>query len=55
MASQPNTHGNGGLKNAVDNIGDRLRKKVWVGTLSTVTDGFSDSLKKNIDQRMWTQ
>ncbi|EDR09311.1 alpha,alpha-trehalose-phosphate synthase [Laccaria bicolor S238N-H82] len=52
---EPNTHGNGGLKNAVDSLGDRLRKKVWVGTLGTATDGFSDSLRKNIDQRMWTQ
>ena len=52
---EPNTHENGVLKNAVDNMGDRLCKKVWVGTLRTVTDGFSDSSRKNIDQRMWTQ
>ncbi|KIK01784.1 glycosyltransferase family 20 protein [Laccaria amethystina LaAM-08-1] len=52
---EPNTHGNRGLKNAVDRLGDHLRKKMWVDTLGPATDGFSESLRKNVDQRMWTQ
>ncbi|PPQ70001.1 hypothetical protein CVT24_003776 [Panaeolus cyanescens] len=49
---EPNPHCNGGLKNAVDSVGDRMKKKLWVGTLGTPTDGFSDDLKADIDDRM---
>ncbi|TFK27244.1 hypothetical protein FA15DRAFT_666537 [Coprinopsis marcescibilis] len=46
---------NGGLRNAVDSVGERLRRKVWVGTLGTPTDRFSDDLKKEVDERMLSQ
>ncbi|KAF8153874.1 glycosyltransferase family 20-domain-containing protein [Crassisporium funariophilum] len=52
---EPNGHCNGGLKNAVDSVGDRMRKKMWVGTLGTCTDGFGDDLRKDIDKRMLAQ
>jgi trehalose 6-phosphate synthase/phosphatase len=52
---EPNPHCNGGLKNAVDSVGDRMKKKLWVGTLGTCTDGFGDDLRKDIDTRMLAQ
>lgn len=52
---EPNPHGNGGLKNAVDSIDDRIRKKLWVGTLGTCTDEFGEDLRKDINSRMLAQ
>ena len=43
---------NGGLKNAIESVGDRLRRKLWVGTLGLNTDGFRESLRRNIEWRM---
>ena len=52
---EPNPQGNGGLKNAVDSVDDRMRKKLWVGTLGTCTDEFGEDLRKDIDSRMLAQ
>jgi len=52
---EPNPHCNGGLKNAVNSVNQRMKKKLWVGTLGTFTDGFNDELKKEIDMRMLGQ
>ena len=52
---EPNPQGNGGLKNAVDSVDDRMRKKLWVGTLGTCTDHFGQDLRKDIDSRMLAQ
>ncbi|CCM06307.1 uncharacterized protein FIBRA_08558 [Fibroporia radiculosa] len=49
---ESNPHCNGGLKNAVDSVGSRLRRKLWVGTLGANTDGFRESLKRNMEWRM---
>jgi trehalose 6-phosphate synthase complex regulatory subunit len=50
-----NPRGNGGLRNAVDSVEDRIRKKLWVGTLGTCTDGFGEDLRKDINSRMLAQ
>ncbi|KAJ8489164.1 hypothetical protein ONZ45_g13684 [Pleurotus djamor] len=47
-----NSHCNGGLKNAIESVGSRLRKKVWVGTLGTATDSFSEPLREDMNRRM---
>ncbi|KAJ7456515.1 alpha,alpha-trehalose-phosphate synthase [Mycena latifolia] len=47
-----NGHCNGGLKNAIVSMGDKLKKKVWVGTVGTHTDSFSEPLRRAIDRRM---
>lgn len=52
---EPNPHCNGGLKNAVDSVGQRMKKKLWVGTLGTCTDSYSEPLRKDIDRRMLDQ
>ncbi|KAF8809892.1 alpha,alpha-trehalose-phosphate synthase [Phlegmacium glaucopus] len=52
---EPNPHANGGLKNAVDSVEGRIRKKLWVGTLGTCTDEFEEDLRKDIDSRMLAQ
>ncbi|GLB44271.1 putative trehalose-phosphatase [Lyophyllum shimeji] len=46
---EPNPNCNGGLKNAVDSVGARLKRKLWVGTLGTSTDAFPPSLRAAID------
>ena len=50
-----NPRGNGGLKNAVDSVDDRIRKKLWIGTLGTCTDGFDEDLRQDINSRMLAQ
>ncbi|KAJ7655286.1 alpha,alpha-trehalose-phosphate synthase [Mycena polygramma] len=47
-----NAHCNGGLKNAIVSMGDKLKKKMWVGTVATHTDSFSEPLRRAIDKRM---
>ncbi|KAG5642279.1 hypothetical protein DXG03_003056 [Asterophora parasitica] len=49
---EPNPHCNGGLKNAIDSVSGKLRKKLWVGTLGTSTDSFPPSLRTAIDGQM---
>ena len=48
----PNSHCNGGLKNAIDSIRGRLTQKLWVGTLGSSTDGFGPKMRKSIDKKM---
>ncbi|KAI0339176.1 hypothetical protein BDW22DRAFT_1336814 [Trametopsis cervina] len=52
---ESNPHGNGGLKNAVDSVNYRLKKKLWVGTLGANTDNLKESLKRNMEWRMKDQ
>ena len=52
---ESNPRGNGGLKNAVDSVDDRIRKKLWVGTLGTCTDKFDEDLRKDINSRLLAQ
>ncbi|KAF7310535.1 Alpha,alpha-trehalose-phosphate synthase [Mycena chlorophos] len=47
-----NAHCNGGLHNAVLSMGDKLKKKLWVGALGTHTDCFSEPLRRAVDKRM---
>ncbi len=47
-----NPHSNGGLINAVNSVSDKLRRKLWVGTLGNPTDAFDEETKKNVEKRM---
>ncbi|KAF7306516.1 Alpha,alpha-trehalose-phosphate synthase [Mycena indigotica] len=47
-----NAHCNGGLHNAVVSMGDKLKKKLWVGALGTHTDSFSEPLRQAVDRRL---
>lgn len=49
---ESNPHCNGGLKNAVASVKERLKRKLWVGTLGTSTDKIGDGQRKDIDRRM---
>lgn len=49
---ESNPHCNGGLKNAVASVKDRLKKKLWIGTLGTNTDMLGEALRKDIDKMM---
>jgi trehalose-6-phosphate synthase len=46
---------NGGLKNAVDSVNDKLKEKLWVGTLGTHTDSMGDDSRNYIDLKMYEQ
>ncbi|KAI6134394.1 hypothetical protein EV401DRAFT_2204424 [Pisolithus croceorrhizus] len=48
----PNTHCNGGLKNAVDSAKDRLSWRLWVSTLGSNTYSFGSGMRIIIDKRM---
>jgi trehalose 6-phosphate synthase complex regulatory subunit len=52
---ESNQRCNGGLKNAVASMKERLKSKLWVGTLGNNTDMLGDSLRKDIDKRMMEQ
>ncbi|KAF9447635.1 glycosyltransferase family 20 protein [Macrolepiota fuliginosa MF-IS2] len=52
---ESNPHCNGGLNNAVESVGNKLKKKLWVGTLGTCTDGFGEAVRQDIDIRMITE
>ncbi|KAJ7630490.1 alpha,alpha-trehalose-phosphate synthase [Roridomyces roridus] len=47
-----NAHCNGGLRNAIVSMGDKLKKKLWVGTVGTSTDSFTEPLRRAVDKRM---
>lgn len=49
---ESNPHCNGGLRNAVASVGDRLRRRLWVGVLGTPTDKFDNELRYDINHRM---
>ncbi|KAG6879347.1 hypothetical protein C0992_003389 [Termitomyces sp. T32_za158] len=48
---EPSSHCNGGLKNAIDSIGTKL-KKLWVGTLGTSIDSISHSQRIEIEKSL---
>lgn len=50
IESNPNC--NGGLKNAVASVKERLKRKLWIGTLGNNTDSIGDGQRKDIDRRM---
>ncbi|KAF7979898.1 hypothetical protein HWV62_40284, partial [Athelia sp. TMB] len=49
---ESNPHCNGGLKNAINSVGAKLKKKLWIGTLGTNTDGYGEGLRSEIDKQM---
>ncbi|KAG6899346.1 hypothetical protein C0993_011062 [Termitomyces sp. T159_Od127] len=48
---EPSSHCNGGLKNAVDSIGPKL-KKLWVGTLGTSVDSIQAAQRSEIEKSL---
>lgn len=53
---EPNPQCNGGLKNAVDSVADRLKRKLWIGTLvGPGSDDYDEPFRQSIDERMLKQ
>lgn len=52
---ETNPHCNGGLRNAVASVGDRLRRRLWVGVLGTPTDKMDKDLRQDINLKMRTE
>lgn len=48
-----NPQGNIGLQNALNAIEEETKGIVWVGALGDRTDNFDDSLRAEIDDRLW--
>ncbi|KAI9197114.1 glycosyltransferase family 20-domain-containing protein [Polychytrium aggregatum] len=51
----PSTLGNIGLQNAVNSLKDQIRSKVWIGSLGTSTESYSDDFKSAITQKLTTE
>lgn len=50
---ESNPQCNGGLKNAIDSVGNKLRKKLWIGTLgSALADVDRGELKQGISSKL---
>lgn len=50
---ESNPQCNGGLKNAIDSVASKMRKKLWIGTLgSAVADVHRDDLKQGISSKL---
>jgi hypothetical protein len=47
---EPNPHCNGGLHNALLSVKDRVRRALWVGTLGSATDAFSEWTRTEVDR-----
>lgn len=39
----------------MESVGNKLREKLWIGTLGTCTDGFTEATRQDIDARMYTE
>lgn len=48
-----NPQGNIGLQNALNAIEEETKGMVWIGALGDKTDSFDDSLKAEVDDRLW--
>ncbi|KAJ3125336.1 hypothetical protein HK098_000343 [Nowakowskiella sp. JEL0407] len=49
---EPSSLGNIGLQNAVNSVTHRMNRRLWVGTLGTSTEGYSDEMKHRLQQKM---
>ncbi|TFK96444.1 glycosyltransferase family 20-domain-containing protein [Pterulicium gracile] len=49
---EKNMRCNGGLKNAVDSMSEKLSDVLWVGAVGTATDGFGERMRRDVERRM---
>ena len=45
---QPNSHGNGGLQNAVNSVSDRVTHKLWIGVPGDQVDDLSETARESV-------
>ncbi|KAG8941040.1 hypothetical protein FRC04_004819 [Tulasnella sp. 424] len=48
---EPSSHGNIGLFNAVNSVGNVIQKKLWVGIVDCPTDDFSEGLRDELEMK----
>lgn len=46
---EASSHGNTGLFNAVNSVGDVIQRKLWVGIIDSPTDDFSEDLRVDLE------
>lgn len=46
---EASSHGNTGLFNAVNSVGDVIQRKLWVGIVDSPTDEFSEDLRVDLE------
>ncbi|KIO24184.1 glycosyltransferase family 20 protein [Tulasnella calospora MUT 4182] len=52
---EPSSHGNVGLFNAVNSVGDAIQKKLWVGLVDCPTDDFPEGLRVDLEMKYQSQ
>ncbi|KAG8894560.1 hypothetical protein FRB99_001137, partial [Tulasnella sp. 403] len=52
---EASSHGNIGLFNAVNSVGDVIQKKLWVGIIDSPTDDFSEDLRVDLELKYQAQ
>lgn len=48
---EPSSHGNIGLFNAVNSVGNVIQKKLWVGIVDCPTDDFPEGLRDELEMK----
>ncbi|KAJ1561955.1 Trehalose-6-P synthase/phosphatase complex subunit [Nowakowskiella sp. JEL0078] len=49
---EPSSMGNVGLQNAVNSVAHRISRRLWIGTLGTATESFSEDFKFRLQEKM---
>ncbi|KAJ1567954.1 hypothetical protein HK096_008046, partial [Nowakowskiella sp. JEL0078] len=49
---EPSALGNIGLQNAVNSVAHRMSKRLWIGTLGSSTDSFSEDFKFRLQEKL---
>lgn len=52
---EASSHGNTGLFNAVNSVGDVIQRKLWVGIIDSPTDEFSEDLRVDLELKYQSQ
>ncbi|KAG9012855.1 hypothetical protein FRB94_005001 [Tulasnella sp. JGI-2019a] len=52
---EASSHGNTGLFNALNSVGDIVQKKLWVGIIDSPTDDFSEDLRVDLELKYHSQ
>ncbi|KAG8931861.1 hypothetical protein FRC01_000693 [Tulasnella sp. 417] len=52
---EPSSHGNVGLFNAVNSVGNVIQKKLWVGIVDCPTDDFHEGLRMELEMKYQSQ
>ncbi|KDQ16896.1 glycosyltransferase family 20 protein [Botryobasidium botryosum FD-172 SS1] len=50
---EPANRGNPGLHNALNAVGDRFNRRLWIGVVDAATDSIATDVKGDIERKLW--